>query len=394
MATTEYHHGVRVFEINEGTRPIRVINTSIIGLVATAPDADPATFPLNTPVLVTNVYNAMGKAGTTGTLKKTLEYIAALARPITVVVRVEPGADEAATTSNVIGTVLPSGQRTGMKALLTAQAKLGIKPRILGCPGLDTQPVATALSTIAKSLRAFAYVNAWGCETVEEATAYRQQFGARELMVIHPDFLAWDTVTKANARAPAVAFALGLRAKIDNEIGWHKTLSNVAVDGVTGISQDIYWDLQDPATDAGVLNAGDVTTLINRDGYRFWGSRTCSDDPLFAFESATRTAQVLADTIAEAHMWANDKPLLPGLVKDILEGVNSKFRFLTRSGYLVGGSAWAVDGDVNTADELKSGNLILDYDFTPCAPLENLMFRQRITGRYYENFAEQVAKAA
>lgn len=393
MALTDYHHGVRVIEKTEGTRPIRVINTSIIGLVATAADADPLTFPLDTPVLVTNVYSAMAKAGTTGTLKKSLEAIASQARPLTVVVRVAPGADEATTTTNVIGTVLPSGQRTGMKALLSAQAKLGIKPRILGAPGLDTQPVAAAFTTIAKSLRAMAYVNAWGCDTITEATAYRDQFGARELMVIYPDFLAWDLATSTNAPAPAVAYALGLRAKIDNEVGWHKTISNVAVNGVTGISKDIYWDLQDPATDAGVLNAGDVTTLINRDGYRFWGSRTCSDEPLFAFESATRTAQVLADTIAEAHMWAIDKPLLPTLVKDILEGVNAKFRFLTRAGYIVGGSAWAVDGELNTADELKDGRLILDYDFTPCAPLENLMFQQRITGRYYENFSEQVAKA-
>lgn len=393
MALTDYHHGVRVLEVTEGTRPIRVINTSIIGLVATGPDADAATFPLNTPVLVTNVYNAMGKAGTTGTLKKTLESIASQARPLTVVVRVEQGADEAATTSNVIGTVLPSGQRTGMKALLSAQARLKIKPRILGAPGLDTPAVATAFGTIAQALRAMAYVSAWDCETIEEATAYREQFGARELMVIHPDFLAWDTVSSTNARAPATAFALGLRAKIDNEVGWHKTISNVAVNGVTGISKDIYWDLQDPATDAGVLNAGDVTTLINRDGYRFWGSRTCSDEPLFAFESATRTAQVLADTIAEAHMWAVDKPLVPSLVKDILEGINTKFRFLKRAGYIMGGSAWAVDGDLNTADELKDGRLILDYDYTPCAPLENLMFQQRITGRYYENFADLVAKA-
>lgn len=393
MSLTTYHHGVRVIEKNEGTRPIRVINTSIIGLIATAPDADPAAFPLNTPVLVTNVYSAMAKAGIAGTLKKTLEAIASQARPLTIVVRVEPGADEAATTSNVIGTVLPNGQRTGMKALLSAQAKLGMKPRILGAPGLDTPPVAAAFATIAQSLRAMAYVSAWGCDAIEEATAYRKQFGARELMVIHPDFLAWDLVAKTNARAPAVAYALGLRAKIDNDVGWHKTISNVAVNGVTGISQDIYWDLQDPATDAGVLNAADVTTLVNRDGYRFWGSRTCSDEPLFAFESATRTAQVLADTIAEAHMWANDKPLLPSLVKDILEGINAKFRFLTRAGYIVGGRAWAVDGELNTADELKDGRLILDYDFTPCAPLENLMFQQRITGRYYENFAEMVAKA-
>jgi phage tail sheath protein FI len=392
MSLTDYHHGVRVLEITEGTRPIRVINTSIIGLIATAPDADETMFPLDTPVLVTNVYSAMAKAGTEGTLAKTLAAIASQARPITVVVRVEAGADEAETTSNVIGTVRSDGQRTGMKALLSAQSRLGIKPRILGAPGLDTEAVASAFGGIAQQLRAMAYVSAWGCEKIEDATAYREFFGARELMVIHPDFMAWDTAANANVITPAVAYALGLRAKIDNDIGWHKTISNVAVNGVSGISRDIFWDLQDPNTDAGILNAGDVTTLIQRDGFRFWGSRTCSDEPLFIFESATRTAQVLADTIAEAHMWANDKPLHPSIVKDILDGVNAKMRWLKTAGYILDGSAW-YDDEINDKDSLKDGKLVIDYDYTPLPPIEDLTFRQRITDRYYSDFASRVAAA-
>nr|WP_240315036.1 hypothetical protein [Chromobacterium haemolyticum] len=35
----DYHHGVRVLEINTGTRPIRTISTAIIGMVCTADDA-------------------------------------------------------------------------------------------------------------------------------------------------------------------------------------------------------------------------------------------------------------------------------------------------------------------------------------------------------------------
>ena len=52
---TDYHHGVRVIEINEGIRPIRTIATAVVGLVATASDADATFFPLNTPVLLTDV---------------------------------------------------------------------------------------------------------------------------------------------------------------------------------------------------------------------------------------------------------------------------------------------------------------------------------------------------
>ncbi len=144
----------------------------------------------------------------------------------------------------------------------------------------------------------------------------------------------------AEATAYATARALGLRAKIDEQTGWHKSLSNVGVNGVTGISADVFWDLQDPATDAGLLNQNDITTLIRKDGFRFWGSRCLSDDPLFAFENYTRTAQVLMDTMAEAHMWAVDKPLNPSLARDIIEGIRAKMRSLVSQGYLIGGDCW------------------------------------------------------
>ena len=386
---TDYHHGVRVLEINEGTRPIRTVATAVVGMVCTAEDADPVAFPLNRPVLLTDVLTASAKAGVQGTLAKSLDAIADQASPITVVVRVAEGADAAATTTNVIGGVTASGQYTGLKALLAAEAQLGVRPRILGVPGLDSLPVATELVLTAQKLRGFAYASAWDCETVSDAIAYRENFGARELMTIWPDFVNWDTTLNTDAPASAIARALGLRAKLDEQVGWHKTLSNVAVNGVSGLSRDIYWDLQNPATDAGLLNAADVTTLIRREGFRFWGSRTCSDDPLFAFENYTRTAQVLADTMAEGQFWAVDKPMHASLVRDIVEGINAKFRELVRLGYLIGGECW-YDEAANDKDTLKAGKLYLDYDYTPVPPLENLNLRQRITDRYLIDFASRV----
>lgn len=499
----QYHHGVRVLEISEGTRTIRTVATAIIGLVATAPEAltglaanatirtiadnadivytalEPGSagnsirvsyvlpasssaalsvgvsgkditvslatdiegamistalevmaaieasteatalvsvaldsgsngtglvnasgweklsggeneaFPLNTPVLVTNVFDAIGNAGTTGTLPAALDAIADQASAIVVVVRVEVGADESETTANVIGTVTPQGKKTGLKALLAAEQNLGVKPRIIGAPGLDTQAVTSEAVAIAQKLRAFVYASCHGCEVIEDAILYRNAFGARELMLIWPDFVAFDVNTASSSTAFAVARAMGLRAKIDQQVGWHKTLSNVAVNGVTGINKDVHWDLQDPNTDAGLLNANEVTTLIQRDGFRFWGSRTCSADPLFQFENYTRTAQILADTIAEAHMWAVDKPMHPSLAKDIIEGINAKFRELKALGLLIDATAW-FDAVANTKDTLKAGKLYIDYDYTPVPPLENLLLRQRITDQYLVDFASRV----
>ena len=387
----QYHHGVRVIEINEGTRPIRTVSTAVIGMVVTADDADATAFPLDTPVLITNVQQAIGKAGTSGTLSASLDAIADQASPVVIVVRVAEADTEELTTANVVGTTTAEGKFTGLKALLTAQNTLRVKPRIIGCPGLDTVPVVTEMASICQKLRAFGYALAQAT-TKEEAAAARANFSAREIMLIWPEFVGFDVTTATTKPAMTVARALGLRAKIDAELGWHKTLSNVGVNGVTGMDRDVYWDLQNPATDANYLNENEITTLVQHNGYRFWGSRTCSDDPLFSFENYTRTAQILADTIAEAHDWAVDKPMSVTLMKDIMEGVNAKFRELKALGYIIDGRCW-FDESVNTTDVLKSGKAYLDYDYTPVPPLENLLFRQRITDKYLVDFAAAIAKA-
>ena len=392
-APATYHHGIRVAEINEAINALKIISTAIIGMVVTAPDADATAFPLNRPVLVTQIDAAIGKAGTEGTLAPALTAIRQQCRPVLVIVRVDPGAgatpEEKQTDQDVkvIGTTV-ANQYTGMQALLMAQAQLGVKPRILGAPGLTSQAVTDELASVAAKLRAFAYSAAQGDNTTE-AIAYQHHFAQRELMLLWPGWKALNVGTATVGNVSAEAYALGLRAKIDQEQGWHKTLSNVPVSGVLGISKDVYWDLQSPDTDAGLLNQNNITTLIQSQGHRYWGSRTCAADELFRFESATRTAQVLADTMAEGHMWAIDKPLHPSLVKDMLEGINAKFRELKALGYILDGQAW-YDEEINEAATLKSGKLWLDYDFTPVPPLEDLTFRQRITDRYFADFADRI----
>ena len=149
MAADSYFHGVRVLELSNGNRPIRTVSTSIIGMVVTAEDADPATFPLDTAVLITNPQASVEKAGVKGTLARSLQAIADQTNAVVVVVRVETKTDEAEQKTAVIGGQV-NGKYTGMKALLTAEQNLQVKPRILGAPGLDSLEVATALAGIAE----------------------------------------------------------------------------------------------------------------------------------------------------------------------------------------------------------------------------------------------------
>lgn len=378
-------HGINVSEPLAGTRPILERSTAVIGLVATAASAAgaptvalDAAFPLNRPVLVTDVRTAIGVAGETGTLRPALEAIADQGSPIVIVVRVGVGADVAATSANVLGGMV-DGKYTGMQALLAAEAQLGVRPRILGAPGLDTEVVTNKLVTIAKLLRGFAYASCDGVTTVGAAVVYAQSFNARELMLIWPDATGW--------KGKAIATALGRRAMIDEEIGWHKSLSNVPIAGVTGLTADVHFDIRDMSTDAGLLNEGQVTTIIRMNGYRFWGNRTTSDEPQFAFETAVRTSLAIQDAIAETLAAFVDKPMTDGLIRDIEETVNAKLAQWVSEGRLIGGRCW-FDSAANPAAQLAAGKLVIDYDYTPVAPLEGLQLNQRVTDKYYAGFGD------
>lgn len=380
-------HGVFVNETTKLSTLIRDDDTSIAGVVCTADDADEATFPYDVPVGFLRVSDVLGLAGKNGTLYTTLKAISDQCSPYVVVVRVRtavPTEDGSGLTQDqlTIGGVDANGHYSGLYALMTAEMRLGVRVRILAAPGLDTKPVATQMAVIAEKIKAFAYVGLTGCRTIAEAKTYRSGLSAREMMVIYPDLIAYNAKTGKEEAVSAAAYAVGLRAKIDAEQGWHKSLSNVAINGVLGISRPIYWTLQGTDTDADELNNHQITTLIKREGFRFWGNRGC-DVSEYTFEVFARTAQFLRETIAEAHANYNDKPMTPSLVKDIIDGINRKGSQLVQQGRLLGFSCW-YDPNDNPKENLREGMSHIRYKYTPVPPLEDLELTQEFTDEYFE----------
>ena len=376
-------HGLTLTESTSGARSLATSSMAVIGIIATASAAAGAAstalnaaFPLGAPVLVTNIAEAIGKAGTGGTLLPTLKAIADQVTPVLVVVRVEEDEDDAETSANVIG---------AMPALIAAKSAVGVRPRILGAPGLDTATVAAQLIIAAKRLRGRAYARAIG-ESDAEVITYRETFSARELTLIWPN-------TSPTFIGDATARALGLRARIDEETGWHKTISNVALDGVTATTRNIAFDLLDSSTEAGTLNDADIVTIIREfGGFRFWGNTTCAgeDQPEYKFESAVRTLHALQDIVIEAFGPSFDKPMTVALVKDLLESCNMKFKDLATDGWIMGAKVeLAATG--NTSAELAAGRPKFALRFTPCAPFENPTVDFAITEEFYSDFASQVA---
>jgi hypothetical protein len=200
MAVTPYHHGITALEPISGAVPITTTATAVIGLIAVADDADETVYPLNTPVLVTSITRGLAAAGYDGNLRRSLEAIQPITNPTVVVVRVaNPFGSEVFDDSGVIGTTLPSGQRTGIQALLTAKSKLGVTPKILSAPDVETPDVIQALIGVAKKLRAITYVtprdtNGVVLPTKESVAAYRDTLGAREVELIWPEWTSGNVL--------------------------------------------------------------------------------------------------------------------------------------------------------------------------------------------------------
>jgi uncharacterized protein len=147
-------HGVQVIDVSDGARSITTVASSVIGLVGTAPNADPAVFPLNTPVLIAGSQSlaaklsAMNTGSDYGTLPGAVQDIFDVTGAVVVVVRVDKGADDTQTMANIIGGVDTNGNYTGAHALLTANSLLGQKPRVLIAPGFTHQRTQNGVASL------------------------------------------------------------------------------------------------------------------------------------------------------------------------------------------------------------------------------------------------------
>ncbi len=138
------------------------VDSSVIGIVATADDADAKLFPLNKPTLLTASMTCWENADN-GTLYRALKAIADQVSTKVIVVRVAEHKEEDGKTQDqlVIGGSESDGSYTGMYALLVAEQdeSIGYRPRILAAPELDTEAVTKSLCVIAGKLRAFVYAS-------------------------------------------------------------------------------------------------------------------------------------------------------------------------------------------------------------------------------------------
>ena len=189
---------------------------------------------------------------------------------------------------------------------------------------------------------------------------------------------------------PGSAFGAGAMSARDAAKGFWWSPSNQVLQGVAGTARPISWEISDPDTEANRLNEAGVTTIVRAEGFRLWGNRSTASDPLWAFISVRRTADMIYESTETALLWAMDRPFSAQLLIDIRDSVQAYLDTLIRRGAILGGKAW-LDPELNTEATMKAGKLFLDFDIEPPAPLEHLTLQARRNGDYYEELMLSVA---
>jgi len=243
-------------------------------------------------------------------------------------------------------------------------------------------PIVSELQGIADRLRAV--IIADGPNTTDvDAVTYREDWGSKRIYVVDPNVLAWDPELDSNVPYPTSPRVAGIINRMDKEKGFWWSPSNQIIYGITGMSRPIDFNISDMDSVANYLNRNEVATIIRYDGFRLWGNRVTTPDPLWAFLSVRRTADAVYDSIERAFLWAIDRPFSAQLLVDIADSVNAFLRHLIAVGAIIGGKSW-LDPTLNTPDQLQQGKLYVDFDIEPPAPLEHLIFRAHRNGAYYE----------
>ncbi|MGL4587038.1 MAG: phage tail sheath subtilisin-like domain-containing protein [Acinetobacter ursingii] len=389
-------HGIQNVTVDGGSRPITTVRSSTIGLIGTAPEADPVLFPINTPVLIAGSRTEAAKLGLTGTLPDAIDSIFDQIGAVVVVVRVEKGTSDALTLANILGGVdATNGDYEGVHCFLSAENILGFVPKILIAPGFThtrtsaqgqnpavANPVVAELIGIAERLKSV--IIADGPNTNDaDAIAYAKDFGSKRVFLVDPKSKKTGT-TGETITSWSSAHVAGLIAKSDNERGWWWSPSNQEINGIIGTARAIDFAMGDANCRANLLNEKNVATIIRQNGYRLWGNRTLSTDAKWQFLCVVRTADMIDESLKAAHLWAVDRGITKNYVSDVIEGVNNYLRYLKNIGAILGGECWA-DPDLNTADVIKSGKVYFDFDFTPVYPAEHIVFRSHLVDDYIKD---------
>ncbi|WP_373100795.1 MULTISPECIES: phage tail sheath family protein [Pasteurellaceae] len=286
-----------------------------------------------------------------------------------------------------------SGKRKGFELLRDGFNLFGADAKILICPEFDkAASCAAALSTLADRLHAKAYIQLPKGTSLSKAIQGRGPLGTINASASSENVRHFYpyVIGSSNELESLATHAAGLRMKVDVEHGYWFSTSNRELSGVIGMEVPLTARVDDKQSETNQLNAVGITTIFNSfgTGFRLWGNRS-SNFPTVThisnFEVASRTGDIIDESIRQAELQFIDLPIDDALIDSFIETIDTFMRSQKSIvGYNVG-----LDYDEDLVNEFSQGHIPLVYDYTPKLPGERVTNRSVMTRKYLVNLVSQ-----
>lgn len=282
-----------------------------------------------------------------------------------------------------------TGKRKGFELLRDGFNLFGADAKILICPEYDkTASCAAALATLADQMHAKAYIQLPKGTSLSKAIAGRGPMGTINASASNENvrhFFPY-AIGSTNSLESLATHAAGLRMKVDVDHGYWFSTSNRELSGVIGMEIPLTARVDDLQSETNRLNAVGITTIFNSfgTGFRLWGNRS-SNFPtvthISCFEVASRTGDIIDESIRQAELQFIDQPIDDALLDSFVETIDT---FLRSQKSLVGYSV-GLDYEYDLVDAFSQGQIPLIYDYTPKIPGERISNKSVMTRKYLAN---------
>ena len=367
--------GVYIEEIETGAKPIEGVNTSTTGMVGLTQKG-----PLNQPTLVTSFSEFQRLfGGYLDTSYGDYRYL-----PHAVEGFFQNGGkrvyiNRVAVTGGVVSdeTIIgkdssePS-QRTGLWAFNGFD-----EIKILAIPNGATQKIHNAMIKHCENLKnRFAVLDPQKCATLDAIRNQRSLYNSSYAALYYPWIKIRHPETGEILSIPPSGHICGIYARTDLQRGVDKAPANEVIEGVLGPEQQI------PKAQQDMLNPLGVNCLreFSGRGFRVWGARTTSNDPLWKYINLRRLFLYLEESIEKGTQWVVLEPNNEKLWARVKQIVSQFLTTVWKGGALMGTTpeqAFFVKCDRNTMtqDDIDNGRLIMLIGVAPVKPAEFVLFR-------------------
>ena len=292
--------------------------------------------------------------------------------------------------ADIIGTMTAGGHRTGIQALDDTYNRFGFNAKLVVAPVYGCLlSVSTEMIAMAHKLRGMAIIDAPIGVTVQQAVEGRGPAGtinfntsSERAILCYPHLKVFDLATETERLEPFSQRLAGVICRRDGENGYWWSPSNAEIMGITGVERSITARVNDPQSEANLLNENGIVTLFNSfgTGLRTWGNRSAAWPSMTHprnFINVRRTADVLHESVEYSMLQFIDYPINDALIDAIKGSVDAFIRTLVSRGALIDGSC-TYDPAKNPPTEIALGHLTFDITFMPPTPCERITFESFI----------------